>query len=191
VRKEEIFFDAITNIRENLVEEAQTYAFRRRVQWRRWAGPIAACLVLAAFLSLPLLLPSGGSDSSGTDAGFNGAPSAADQAAPESTEGAVSGEAPAPAQEGSDKPAAESPGGTNSVTVFNATVLEVRETELLVEPDQGTGIAALAVAVPIEGLDQLPVLEAGDRVSVTCARVLTGMEPAQAVSVTDVALLVE
>ena len=33
MRKEEIFFDAITNIREDLVEAAQNYDFHRRVRW--------------------------------------------------------------------------------------------------------------------------------------------------------------
>ena len=85
MRKEEIFFDAITNIREDLVEAAQNYDFHRRVRWERWAG-LAACLALAAFLSLPFLLPSGGS---GRDPN-----STADQTAPSAPEASLSRRSP-------------------------------------------------------------------------------------------------
>ena len=46
-QKAEILFDAITGIREDLVEEAQRHVFCRRARWRRYGG-LAACLVLAA-----------------------------------------------------------------------------------------------------------------------------------------------
>ena len=34
MRAADVFFDAITQIREELVEEAQQYVFRRRISWR-------------------------------------------------------------------------------------------------------------------------------------------------------------
>ena len=48
--REEIFFDAITNLREELVEEAQEYVFRKH-SWRRYTR-LAACLALTAILCL-------------------------------------------------------------------------------------------------------------------------------------------
>lgn len=178
MRKEEIFFDAITNIREDLVEAAQDYAFRRRVRWERWAG-LAACLALAAFLSLPFLLPSGGS---------GGAPnSAADQAAPSAPEAVPPAEAPAgdsgDAGEVSGEPA---PGASEGAALlrFNATVLEVRENGLLVEPDPDAGIA-VRVEVPLDGVANLPALAVGDRITITAAAVQE-TEPARLTGVTEI-----
>lgn len=48
--REEIFFDAITNLREELVEEAQEYVFHKH-SWRRYTR-LAACLALTAILCL-------------------------------------------------------------------------------------------------------------------------------------------
>ena len=44
--REEIFFDAITNLREELVEEAQEYVFRKH-SWRRYTrlAPTPLCAV--------------------------------------------------------------------------------------------------------------------------------------------------
>ena len=44
MRRSEILFDGVTHIREDLIEEAQRYVFRRRINWRRYAGGLAACL---------------------------------------------------------------------------------------------------------------------------------------------------
>ena len=175
MRKEEVFFDAITNLREDLVEAAQNYAFRRRVRWERWAG-LAACLALAAFLSLPFVLPSGGS---GGDP--NGA---ADQAAPMTPEAAPPAEAPAgDSGEVSGEPA---PGASEGAALlrFEATVLEVRENTLLVEPDPAAGIAVQA-EVPLEGVEGVPVLREGDRITISCAAVQE-TEPARLVDVLEI-----
>lgn len=177
MRKEELFFDAITNLREDLVEAAQNYAFRRRVRWKRWAG-LAACLVLAAFLSLPFLLPSGGS---GGDPN-----SAADQAAPSAPEAAPPAEAPAgDSGEVNGEPA---PGASEGAALlrFEATVLEVRENALLVEPDPASGVAVQA-EVPLEGVEELPVLREGDRITISCAAVQE-TEPARLVGVLEITL---
>lgn len=177
MRKEEVFFDAITNLREDLVEAAQNYAFRRRVRWERWAG-LAACLALVAFLSLPLLLPSGGS---GGDPN-----SAADQTAPMTPEAVPPAEAPAgDSGEVSGEPA---PGASEGASLLRieAAVLEVREDTLLVELDPDAGIAVQAV-VPLEGVVNLPALREGDRITISCAAVQE-TEPAQLTGVTEIVL---
>ena len=43
-QKAEILFDAITGIREDLVEEAQRHVFCRRARWRRYGGLAAGPL---------------------------------------------------------------------------------------------------------------------------------------------------
>lgn len=183
MRKEEIFFDAITNLREDLVEAAQNYAFRRRVRWERWAG-LAACLALVAFLSLPLLLPSGGS---------GGAPnSAADQTAPMTPEAVPPAEAPAgdsgDGGDGGEVSGEPAPGASEGAALLRieATVLEVRENTLLVELDPDAGIAVQAV-VPLEGVAGLPALREGDRITISCAAVQE-TEPAQLTGVTEITL---
>lgn len=180
MRKEEIFFDAITALREDLVEAAQNYAFRRRVRWERWAG-LAACLVLAAFLSLPFVLPSGGS---GGD--LNGASGSADQAAPMSPEAAPPAEAPA--GDGGEVSGEPAPGASEGTALlrFEATVLEVRENTLLVEPDPAAGVAVQA-EVPLEGVEELPVLRAGDRITIVCSGVQE-TEPARLTGVLEITL---
>ena len=51
-RKAEIFFDAITLLPEDMIEEAQEYRLRKnRTSWKRFAS-LAACLMLVASLSL-------------------------------------------------------------------------------------------------------------------------------------------
>ena len=73
-RKAEIFFDAITLLPEDMIEEAQEYRFRKsRASWKRFAS-LAACLMLVASLSLLAALPKGcGGGAPGPD--FNTSPS--------------------------------------------------------------------------------------------------------------------
>ena len=71
MNKAEIFFDAITGLREELVEEALDCRFRRRVPWSRYAG-LAACLALVVCVGwFGLMLAGGGMGGSGADNGFN------------------------------------------------------------------------------------------------------------------------
>ena len=141
------------------------------MRWERWAG-LAACLALAAFLSLPFLLPSGGS---GRDPN-----STADQTAPSAPEAVPPTEAPAGV---SGEPA---PGASEGAALlrFKATVLEVRENSLLVEPDPDAGIA-VRVEVPLDGVANLPALAVGDRVAITAAAVQE-TEPARLTGVTEI-----
>ena len=72
MRRSEIFFDGVTHIREDLIEEAQRYVFRRRINWRRYAGGLAACLVLALGLSMLLRFGgAGGGAPSGNSSGYD------------------------------------------------------------------------------------------------------------------------
>lgn len=50
MKPEEKLFDAITQVEDDLVEEALRHPARRRFPWRRW-GALAACLALAAGLA--------------------------------------------------------------------------------------------------------------------------------------------
>lgn len=150
--KAEVFFEAITLLGEDLVEEAQDYRFRKKpAVWKKLGG-LAACLALIVALSL-LALPGGGSDSAPPSAGENssGAPSG-DSCAPSDApaDGAVSG-APVP-----EEPSGGPEAGRRQL---DAVVLEIREDSLLVESG-GTRIA-----VSTTGL-ALPELAEGDAVRI-------------------------
>lgn len=164
--KAEIFFDAITNLREDLVEEAQDYRFRRRSgAWKKF-GSLAACLALIASLSL-LAMPRG----CGGAAPDNGA------APPVSTDSCSPGESPSL---GSLLPEPEAPAGRPDGSYgeaaswqLDAGVTELRDGSLLVETEDGP------LLVLTEGLT-LPELRAGDRVRLTVpgyARVTAGDPP--------------
>ena len=62
----DIWFDAITNIREELVEEALSHRFRRRIPWGKYMG-LAACLVLVVCVGWFGLLIAGGGMGGGSD----------------------------------------------------------------------------------------------------------------------------
>ena len=153
--REEILFDAVTGIQEELVEEAQAYMFRkRRALWPRYAG-MAACLALVAAICFSAYqlshLSMGGSSADNSD--LNGAPP------PQSTESAN--------QDAGDAPEAmpPEPDGQES---FLAVVREVREDCLLVE---GTEDGAY-ITIPTGGLADLPELQEGDMVRIFCAEIL-------------------
>ena len=145
MRPADVFFDAITQIREELVEEAQQYVFRRRISWRQYAGAAAACLALA--LGLSLLIRSGGvggmGGSSGSDSG--GGVEDSGDIAPEPSE-------PLPSERS-----------------FTADVLEILDGgSLLVVPQPGSGVWSVAdrVTVPVGDLTELPDVQPGDRILV-------------------------
>lgn len=146
MRAADVFFDAITQIREELVEEAQQYVFRRRISWRQYAGAAAACLALA--LGLSLLIRSGGmGGSSGSDSGGGMAGGIEDSCdiAPEPSE-------PLPSERS-----------------FTADVLEILDGgSLLVVPQPGSGVWSVAdrVTVPVGDLTELPDVQPGDRILV-------------------------
>lgn len=155
--KAEKFFDAITLLREDIVEEAQDYRFRKKTAvWKKF-GSLAACLVLLASISL-LMLPRGcGSGGSGSaDMNNSSAPMAsADSCAP--ADEPVSGDT---APEPSEAPADDPEYGQAEQRQFTAAVIEIYEDSILVE-DAGEQTVVSTVSL------ELPELAVGDRVRVT------------------------
>lgn len=122
--KAEIFFDAITLLREDIVEEAQDYRFRKKqAGWKKF-GSLAACLALIASISL-LMLPRGCGGSAPADTNGSGAPPMqnADSCAP-AEEPASSEPMPEPG-EAPDTP--EGGYGQIETVQFTATVMEIRD----------------------------------------------------------------
>lgn len=180
--KAEILFDAVSAVREDLIEAAQNYVFRKKSHvWRRYAA-LAACLAVVVGLGfgavrLGLLSGMGGS---GSDT--NGASSGA---APESGETAGSG-----VTTGED--AGDSPEEAVEETTFTAAVLEVHDRYLLVEPLEGAVLASAdRVTVSTGDLEDLPELSPGDVVAVTFAGPIQETYPAQVTEVLSVERLEE
>lgn len=146
MRPEDVFFDGVTQIREELIEEAQRYVFRKRINWRRYAGGLAACLALVLGLSLLFRFGgAGGSAPSGDSGGEGGNGAGYDTAEP--------GACPPGAAEAS----------------FTADVLEVPEDgTLIVVPQPGSGIWSVAdrVRVPTAGVPDLPDVQPGNQILV-------------------------
>ncbi len=136
MRRSEIFFDGVTHIREDLIEEAQRYVFRRRINWRRYAGGLAACLVLA--LGLSMLLRFGGAG--------GGAPSG-------NSSGAEPGDCPTGAME-------------SSFTADVVEVLEDGALTVVPQPGSGVWSVADRVRVPTADVPDLPDVQPGDRILV-------------------------
>lgn len=168
--KAEIFFDAITLLPEDAVEEAQNYRFRRKPAVWKKIGSLAACLCLIASLSL-LMLPRGCGSSGG--AGINAAPPqmATDSCAPADTpmDGAVSGD-PMPEPEA---PAGMPENGYGQIEERQilAVVLEIREDSLLVASEGEQLVVSTADL-------ELPELAEGDTVKVTYAGPVFTVQPA-------------
>lgn len=182
MNKAEIIFDAITGIREELIDGAQDYRFQKqRRAWGRYAA-LAACLALALWAGWSGL--TGGGGTSGSNAAMP----------PQSAE-----TCPREGDTGSDKTPEQSEnssGGTNpadgaAVHSFTATVLEVRDGYLLLEPAEGESIRSSAdrIEASTGGVGDLPELEAGDRVVVTYTGGVQETYPAQVTEVTGIQLL--
>ena len=171
--KAEILFDAITAVREDLIEAAQNYVFHKKPSaWRRYAA-LAACLVVVAGLGfgalrLGLLGGMGGSGSNTTGA--------ADGAVPES-----SGETTSDTAGGDTAGDTGDTGDAAAETTFGATVLEVHDGWLLVEPLEGEDILSSAdrFMVSLAGVEEIPDLEAGVEVAVTFDGMIRESYPAQ------------
>ena len=160
-RKAEIFFDAITLLPEDMVEEAQVYTFRKsRTAWKKF-GSLAACLMLVVSLGLLAALPRGcgaapgGNSTAPSDASGNVAPTDS---------------APQDPQDSPGTPEAKPSDGAGTVQ-FTARVGEVLDSgarsAVLVEPLEGEAErnSADRIAVTVEG--EIPALAAGDLVRVT------------------------
>lgn len=183
--KAEILFDAVSAVREDLIEAAQNYVFRKKSHvWRRYAA-LAACLAVVVGLGfgaarLGILSGMGGSDTNGASSG-----AAPESGAPADCETAGSG-----VTTGED--AGESPEEAVEETTFTAAVLEVHDRYLLVEPLEGAVLASAdRVTVPTGDLEDLPELSPGDVVSVTFAGPIQETYPAQVTEVLSVERLEE
>lgn len=184
--KAEILFDAVSAVREDLIEAAQNYVFRKKSHvWRRYAA-LAACLAVvvglgfgAARLGLLSGMGGSGSDTNGASSG----------AAPESGETAGSGVTTGEdAGDSAEEPVEEAV----EETTFTAAVLEVHDRYLLVEPLEGAVLASAdRVTVPTGDLEDLPELSPGDVVSVTFAGPIQETYPAQVTEVLSVERLEE
>ena len=162
MNKAEIFFDAITGLREELVEEALDCRFRRRVPWSRYAG-LAACLALVVCVGwFGLMLAGGGMGGSGADNGFStssgGSEVSGDTSPPQVPEAPVEETVPGDSPDLGE--------GTPAESVFTAVVLEVRRT-------------ADRITVSTGELEDLPELEAGDLVVVAFGGGVMESYPAQ------------
>lgn len=160
--KAEKFFDAITLLREDIIEEAQDYRFHKKPSaWKKF-GSLAACLVLIASISL-LMLPRGcGSSGGNADMNTSGAPMApADEPASGDT-----------APESSEALAGDPEYGQAEQVQFTAVVIEIHEDSILVED------AGEQIVVPTAGLE-LPELSVGDRVRVTYSGLFLTTAPAE------------
>ena len=85
-QKSEKFFDAITHIREDLIEEAQNHKFRKKTAaWKKF-GSLAASIVLIVSIGFLAAVPrgcgSGGADSNSSAPFTSNNDAAAPQDAP-------------------------------------------------------------------------------------------------------------
>lgn len=189
--KAEVLFDAVSAVREDLIEAAQNYVFRKKSHvWRRYAA-LAACLAVvvglgfgAARLGLLSGMGGSGSDTNGASSGAapeSGAPADGETAGSGVTTGEDAGDsAEEPVEEAVEE------------TTFTAAVLEVHDRYLLVEPLEGAVLASAdRVTVPTGDLEDLPELSPGDVVSVTFAGPIQETYPAQVTEVLSVEHLEE
>lgn len=197
MNKAEILFDAVTDIRPELIEEAQAYVFRRRGAVARLRPYLAAaaCFVLVAALGWNVLRhgfggsmgmdgsPAGGS--SGGDS-WNGSrnPGSADPS-PGVTGDAGEKEPPPSADSAGEdtnrgetptSPGKEEADQAGGIT-FTAAVRAIREEGLLVEVLSGDdALLSELVLLPAEEVQLVVDVDVGDYVFVTWSGTLEEME---------------
>lgn len=196
MNKAEIIFDAITGVRPGLIEEALDHRFRR-TNWSRYVKS-AACLALVVVLGFAALrtgvLGSTGADNTASDmnSGANDCspPEVPTETAPADSESSVSsgtvyGEEVQDTESKSEE-AVGIPG--DSVSRFTATVLEVHEGYLLVEPAEGESIRSSAdrIQVSLTELGELWDIQVGERIAVTWAGMILESYPAQLSQVLEI-----
>lgn len=184
----EKLFDAITGVREDLVEEALDYRFARpAAHWQRMAA-LAACLLFVVGVSLGALRfftwGCGGAAPDGAQQNSSAECAPGDTAPPRLPTG-VDSAAP---MEKPQAPDSDSGAGGGEQAVMEATVLSVHQGYLLVEPVAGDPVLATAdqVEVPTAEAEGLPALAPGDRVKVTFSGAVQETYPARLVGVTAV-----
>lgn len=169
--KAEKFFDAITLLPEDIVDEAQDYAFRRRVPWQKYAG-LAACLAVLLFAGWFGLqhLAMGGSGASSD----NAAP--ADTAAPQDSPEISAPPTYGDTNDGTITGEPQEPEGGVITEELTAIVLEVRENDIVVTPVEFDSNYEIEVATT--GLD-VPELKKGDQVVITYDGMIQETYPAR------------
>lgn len=181
MRPEEKLFDAVTGIDEELVDSTQAYTFRKQVRpWQRVAS-LAACLLIIASIGFGIVqmghLGGAGSDSA-ADSSTTG-----NSSAPENGSTGGSGVTDGGDDTGDQGAAAET-------TTFTATVLEVGDGYLLVEPVAGDPLLATAdrIQVSTGNVDLPDGVEEGVVVDIAFTGGVMESYPAQISGVTEVTL---
>lgn len=176
-KKAERFYDAITLLPEDIVEEAQDYVFTHRVPWVKYAG-LAACLTVVLFAGWFGLMMAGGMGGSSAGADNNAPAAPADTAAPPSGDTSAA-DTTAPDYNGGlddpQEPEGSLTGGSEEHQL-TAIVLEVRENVIVVTPVEYD--SNYEVEVSTVGLD-VPALSEGDRVVVTYDGMIQETYPAR------------
>lgn len=183
MRPEEKLFDAVTGIDEEIVDSAQTYVFRKQTRpWQR-AASLAACLLIVASIGFGILQMASIGGMGGSDSAANG--SAADNSA--------TGDSAAPEDGLSDSAGLDDADDQQSAgepVTFTATVLEVREGSLLVEPVEGDEMLSTAdrILVDTGGADLPDGVAEGAVVEITFDGMVRESYPAQISGVTEILL---
>ena len=187
MRPEEKLFDAVTGIDEEIVDSAQTYVFRKQTRpWQR-AASLAACLLIVASIGFGILQMASIGGMGGSDSAANGSAAdnsaTGDSAAPE--DGGLSGGAGD--QESADGGGQQSAG---EPVTFTATVLEVGDGYLLVEPVEGDEMLSTAdrILVDTGGADLPDGVAEGAVVEITFDGMVRESYPAQISGVTEILL---
>ena len=181
MRPEEKLFDAVTGIDEELVDSAQNYVFRKQTQpWQRVAS-LAACLLVMVSIGYGILLMGG---VGGSDSASN---SSTGDTAPEN--GSAGGNAGISGDIDHSADAGDQEGAAETVT-FTATVLEMGDGYLLVEPVEGDAMLATAdrILVDTGGADLPDGVAEGAVVEITFDGMVRESYPAQISGVTEILL---
>ena len=186
MRPEEKLFDAITGIDEELVESAQTYVFHKQTRtWQR-AASLAACLLIVASIGFGMLQLAGIGGMGGSDSAANSNGAAPESGSDGVTDDALTGDAGSDTTTGDS--AGDEDGGQTAETVFTATVLELGDGYLLVEPVAGDEMLATAdrIRVSLDGAVLPDGVTEGSVVEITFDGLIRESYPAQISGVTEV-----
>ena len=178
MKKAELLFDAITNIRPDLVEEALDYRFRKaKGQLQRFVA-LAACLALLIGVGVTSLrfMGMGGSKSNaisgnGMDAGMNQS----------ITTDSAESEPVIKTEEADTEAPDAAPDKETAAKQFTATVLEIGEMWIMVEPLVGQWIRSSAdrIVVSLPQGRSYEQFSVGSRVEVTFEGVVQESYPAR------------
>ena len=186
MRPEERLFDAITGIDEELVESAQTYVFHKKPRtWQR-AASLAACLLIVASIGFGILQMASIGGMGGSDSAANSNGAAPESGSDGVTDDALTGDAGSDTTTGDS--AGDEDGGQTAETVFTATVLELGDGYLLVEPVAGDEMLATAdrIRVSLDGAVLPDGVTEGSVVEITFDGLIRESYPAQISGVTEV-----